>query len=87
MYKIEENGQVMKQEKGETYEIWSHFGMIKQCNLINETSTEKIFQWQIFDLEQGKYVDDLENNTPFVFEGVEYIPVNGKIIVSISANE
>lgn len=77
MYKIEENGQVMKQEKGETYEAWVHAGMEKQPMSIEETDAYIKYQWHKFNLETGEYEFDPGNLQPILVDGVEYPLVDG----------
>lgn len=77
MFKIESNGQVMKQEKGETYEIWSHFGMVKQPMIIEETNDYIKYQWHKFNLDKGEYEIDTENQNPIIVDGVSYELIDG----------
>ena len=74
MYKILENGQIMQKELGNKYILWKPIGMEKQVK-----RTDNIHQWQIFDLNLGKYVDDVTNTTTIVVNDVEYIPIDGKV--------
>jgi len=62
--------------------VRTHYGFVKQCNVISDTATEKIYQWQIFDVEQQKYINDPTNNTVVNIDGVDYTPVNGRIVIN-----
>lgn len=88
MYKINNAKQVMKQEAGDSYELWVPVGTEKEVQLIQP----KEYQWMKFDLEQEQYIPDTKNTTPIVIDadGVpwgdnepqEYIPVNGKVVIA-----
>lgn len=88
MYRILENGQVMKQEQTDTYEQWVPLGMEKEVHVV-KTDTATIYQWDKFDLTQEQYITDTTNTTPIIIDadGVlygpnnpqEYTPVDGKV--------
>ena len=78
---IIENGTVYKIEKIGDAEIKSCFGSEKQLALISESNTEKVYEWQRFDIQKGEYVTDKENTGTANIDGKEYKPTEGKIIV------
>ena len=78
---IIENGTVYKVEKIGDAEIKSCFGSEKQLALISENNTEKVYEWQRFDIQKGEYITDKENTEAANIDGKEYKPTEGKITV------
>lgn len=76
-----ENQTVHSIERIGSAKIKANIGSEKRIELISENNTEKIYQWQKFDLEKGEYVVDEENIEPAEIEGKEYSVNNGKIVV------
>jgi dihydrodipicolinate synthase/N-acetylneuraminate lyase len=71
-----ENELVYFKEETDTYTVTQFIGMKKQYIII-DTETSTIYQW----MEWGgdTYVQDTENITPILINGIEYIPINGKV--------
>lgn len=78
---IQENGFIYCVEQIGKAEIKSGIGNDKRLELISENNTEKIYQWQKFDLEKGEYIADEENSDKAEIDGKEYRAENGKIVV------
>lgn len=76
-----ENGSIYMIETLPNATIRASIGSEKQLNLIYETETEKIYQWQRFNLKNGLYEDDTENNETATIEGREYTLKLGRVIV------
>ena len=72
MLKVLENGQVLQQEKGSTFEQWLPIGMQKEA-LITVDKTEAgvgetinvSLTWLMVDLEAQDWVTDLDNQEAF----------------------
>jgi len=80
MYKILQNGQVMRQEKTDSYEQWVPFGMEIEIR-ITETETAQIYQQVKFSLISETWEADLTNDTTIVIDGVEHILVDGQVTI------
>lgn len=78
MFKILDNNQVMRSEKSNSYEVWTHYGMKNQVQK-TETETHVIYKWQEFDLAQNKYIDDTTNTDIIRVNETDYTPVCGMI--------
>jgi len=86
LFKILENSQVMEQVADGNYTRWKSVGMEKEVR-ITETDADLTYYWVIFDINQGQYVDDTENTSPIIVNGVEHTPIDGKIIIVKAAAE
>ena len=62
----------------DTYELWEPIGMEKEIH-ITETSEKRLYQWMKFNLEAEQYINDTENITYIVIDGIEHTPVYGKV--------
>ncbi|QGZ99439.1 hypothetical protein [Dehalobacter restrictus] len=60
---------------------YQYYNPLKMCNLVSETDTQKVFQWQIFEADEQKYIDDTTNNTVINIDGTDYTPTNGQVII------
>ena len=78
---LKENGNIYKVEQIGAAEIKSCIGYEKRLELISEGEAVKIYEWQQFNLEEGKYITDNENSEIVEIEGKEYKADKGKIIV------
>lgn len=78
---IQENGFIYCVEQIGKAEIKSGIGNDKRLELISENNAEKIYQWQKFDIEKGKYVADEENTDKAEIDGKEYGAEKGRIVV------
>ena len=78
---IQENGFIYCVEQIGKAEIKSGIGNDKRLELISENNTEKIYQWQKFDIEKGEYVADEENTDKAEIDGKEYRAEKGRIVV------
>jgi hypothetical protein len=77
---INEVDQVMKRIIEDTFTEETPVGMEKQYEKL-ELADRTIYQWNKFDLSQGKYVVDPTNTTSIVIDSVSYVPVNGAVEV------
>ena len=84
---LKENGNIYKVEQIGTAEIKSCIGYEKRLELISETKTEKVYQWQKFNLDKEEYVTDEENIDTAEIEGKTYIPEKGKISIKKEKTE
>lgn len=83
---IKENDTIYKVENIGGAEIKYSVGSEKRLELISESNTEKVYQWQKFDLDKGEYVVD-ENMKIAEIEGKEYKVDKGKVIVPKELSE
>lgn len=70
------DGYIYENKKIGSCDINQLIGNEKQYSL-TESTNQKIYQWQMFDLEKGCYENDLTNTT--LIEGVT--PIEGKVII------
>jgi hypothetical protein len=73
---INENGLIYKSQQIGSSDIKELIGNEKQYSLI-ETSNQKIYQWQVFNMTKGCYEDDTTNTIQI--EGIT--PVKGKAVI------
>lgn len=76
MYQILENEQVMKQEKGDTYELWKPIGSLYQIKL-TETEIDKTYTWTKFSIDTGTWEDDPTCERIMTINETEFTPING----------
>lgn len=76
MYIIESE-QVFKFAGTQVSYIKQYIGQTTQANQI----AEKTYQWQNFNIETGQYEDDITNTNIITVNGIEYTPVNGRIVI------
>lgn len=84
-FKLNETGEVIEERiiRTETQEAKnvSYIGKLLQCNFIAENDTTRLYGWQRFDLEQGKYLDATEITDEIIIDGQAYTPINGRVEV------
>lgn len=78
---IIENELVYRIEQIGSAEIKASIGSEKRLELISESDTEKVYQWQKFDPDKGEYIADEENIEPAEIDGKEYKVDKGKIVI------
>lgn len=77
---IVEDGLVYNCYNSNNNEIKLCVGGEKTTNKI-ETEESTIYTHVIFDVEQQMYVEDVENTDLIIVDGIEYLPLMGKIFI------
>lgn len=84
---LKENGNIYKVEQIGAGEIKSCIGYEKRLEPISESEAVKIYEWQQFNLEEGKYITDNENSEIVEIDGKEYKADKGRITVPKELSE